>query len=563
MQVCNNCGGSFRYINNLFVKCEYCGKIYSIKGDSLYEANLEELYNEALVLYKKNTEKDILSAQNLFDALGTYRDSDLKCRECSNFIRSIKVAEEEKRLEEIRRNELEKIEKKKKEEIEKKKNKIKFVAILATIIIFVLVISISSISRTNKNKKYENAIMLLSNEEYEDALAIFEKLGDFSNSAEYVTSTKNLIEQRNNAYKNGISYFDAGMYDNAISEFLKTINYLDSKEYIQKSVTMLWEEASEDFDEKKYDDAKAKLLLIPQGYNESVHANTMLAEIDAILLEQQNMNNYNQAVSAYENEQYETAQALFISLGTYSDAQSYLSTIGTMYYEQAQKYYDDRKYVECGDVISKIDESAEWSEYLLATALRESASQLYIDTIAEEAKNVCRTQGNSAMVSFINQSVCSVLTAEKAEILKDECSIEVISLASIEPYTSGTYDIDMEQSKTDTMGNVYSYALRGAMSTSDGEASNTYYIEQKYKYLNAIVAVRKKDSIGENRIGIIRIYGDGRLLWSDENIRKDTKPYNIQVDISGVTDLKIEIYGSGNLGVSGIMPMLCEPMLSE
>ena len=62
---------------------------------------------------------------------------------------------------------------------------------------------------------------------------------------------------------------------------------------------------------------------------------------------------------------------------------------------------------------------------------------------------------------------------------------------------------------------------------------------------------------------MIRIYGDGKLLFSDEQIERDTKPYNIQINILGVTDLKIDISGGSGVEAYYGYTMLADPILSE
>ena len=71
---------------------------------------------------------------------------------------------------------------------------------------------------------------------------------------------------------------------------------------------------------------------------------------------------------------------------------------------------------------------------------------------------------------------------------------------------------------------------------------------------------KKEESL--NLSGHIRIYGDGRLLFERSNITSNTKPYNIELNISGVTDLKLEMYGqSSELGWSSINAVLVNILL--
>lgn len=140
----------------------------------------------------------------------------------------------------------------------------------------------------------------------------------------------------------------------------------------------------------------------------------------------------------------------------------------------------------------------------------------------------------------------------------------VVSMETLNPYASGEFGLGHEFSKEDTLGNTYAFAFHGYMDIEDGGAYEIFNIQSKYKYLNATVAVAKPwHHVGEKCIGHIKIYGDDRLIWSDDNIKGTTKPYDIQVNIEGVEDLKIEMYGDGNLYNYGIHVLLCNPTLSE
>ena len=95
---------------------------------------------------------------------------------------------------------------------------------------------------------------------------------------------------------------------------------------------------------------------------------------------------------------------------------------------------------------------------------------------------------------------------------------------------------------TDNMGNTYNKAIK----VFSDEKSATYDIGGKYSLLSGTVAVTKADQDNDfdrNKRGYIRIYGDGNLLWEDADLNTATKPYDMSVDITGVTDLKVEMSG--------------------
>ena len=164
------------------------------------------------------------------------------------------------------------------------------------------------------------------------------------------------------------------------------------------------------------------------------------------------------------------------------------------------------------------------------------------------------------MTSFLDDSVCSVLSSDEAKELKENCFVKVVDLTTIKPYVTGYFSLDVG-SETDIFGNSYPSALLGYMEPSD-DTSNTYLIDQKYSILTATVAVYTNCKSDKGNASI-QIYGDDRLLWSDNQIKKGAKSYDIEVDVSGVTDLKIVMHGWGTSGTSGLRVLLGNPTLSE
>ena len=150
-------------------------------------------------------------------------------------------------------------------------------------------------------------------------------------------------------------------------------------------------------------------------------------------------------------------------------------------------------------------------------------------------------------------------------ILKEElerCSDYIpVDLASIVPYYEGYIDV-FTQGATDTLGNHYYTGIRGYMSPSDSNCYNIWDIGGKYDVLTATGIILESDK-GSSYEGSYRIYGDGRLLYERTHIGSQTKPYNIEVDITGVTDLKIEMFGEGNITMLGIDSVLVDVRLQK
>ena len=160
-------------------------------------------------------------------------------------------------------------------------------------------------------------------------------------------------------------------------------------------------------------------------------------------------------------------------------------------------------------------------------------------------------------VALVLCAACLLGCAESAEAAV--FSGGSVDLLTLEPYYEGTVTMELNGIE-DTLGNRYASALRGFMSPGDAANYNLdcfdiWDIGGAYRTLTATVMVRRRDR-GSRHEGSFRIYGDGHLLYAEDGIGSMTKPYEICVDITGVTDLKIEMYGNGNSGTHGINSVL-------
>lgn len=98
------------------------------------------------------------------------------------------------------------------------------------------------------------------------------------------------------------------------------------------------------------------------------------------------------------------------------------------------------------------------------------------------------------------------------------------------------------------------------MARDDGKYSMTYRLDGKYTKMTAIVAVTDR-SKGSKYKGTIYIYADGKKVVDYPSISSKFESKKIKVSLKGVRDLKIEMYGAGNMGITGIHVLLAEPTL--
>jgi len=129
-------------------------------------------------------------------------------------------------------------------------------------------------------------------------------------------------------------------------------------------------------------------------------------------------------------------------------------------------------------------------------------------------------------------------------------TVQNVSLISLAPWTytgkkasygSGvlTEYADVE----DIFGNYYRYSFHSNAEEVNGENSQTYRLDGQYSTLEFTVAIPSY-SKGSTGTGSLYIYGDGALIFSRTDVTSSYETEFVSLDISGVKDLKIEMYGN-------------------
>lgn len=107
---------------------------------------------------------------------------------------------------------------------------------------------------------------------------------------------------------------------------------------------------------------------------------------------------------------------------------------------------------------------------------------------------------------------------------------------------------------TDSMGNTYEKAMAyrdyGRIrdwQTGD-DISNSmdavYILDKKYNVLKFTVSVGEKEISYDSHSGCdmtIRVYGDGKKIYDAGNLKASTKPYETEVNVTGISELKVRI----------------------
>ena len=237
-------------------------------------------------------------------------------------------------------------------------------------------------------------------------------------------------------------------------------------------------------------------------------------------------------------------------------------TVSEMLKDRASTYMDNGDYEA---ILRLFDSDVDISGDAELKSIYDSAASKYRDQVIKDAENAYKSNGYQAAFSVVNDGLSllngdSLLQSEKDKY----ASFAPVDLTSISPYFEGSISV-FTSSKKDITGKSYSTGIYGYLSPSDSEYHDCYNIWDiggKYNKLTA-TGIVFEDNKGSSNVGSYKIYGDGVILFEKSNIGSTTKPYQIEVDITGVTDLKIEMYGGGNMGWQGIDAVLANVMLQR
>ena len=235
---------------------------------------------------------------------------------------------------------------------------------------------------------------------------------------------------------------------------------------------------------------------------------------------------------------------------------------------EKDRYFQETamSYIEKGDYETAINFIDSNSEDISSSSdfkmIHDSAIGGYRDQVLAKAEQAFESDGYQSAVLVINNGL-SILPDDDIlqENLEQYYAFAPVDLTSITPYYEGYIDV-FTGGATDTLGNHYNTGIRGYMSTSDSNCYCIWDIGEKYNTLTATGIILEADK-GSGFEGSYRIYGDDVLLYERTNIGSQTKPYHIEVDITGITDLRIEMYGAGNISLLGIDSVLVDVMLQK
>lgn len=421
-----------------------------------------------------------------------------------------------------------------------------------------------------RQEKSEKFLDMLKHGEYTEAAAYYQS--DLAGNEKelkkvYETVTTEINALVDSYYADNMSYDDAKNGLNAYSNFYvtETNNALQDIEKLKKSKDV-FVQAEENFAAEEYRNAY-------QLYSQVIEADSNFSvaqekyeecyciirdQIEAASVNASQVGDFLLAASILENEMFffkETDKENFRA-----KADEYREEYLTDEMLVFSDYLAAGNYDECFELLNTITTNIGICDVI--TDANNNLQAAFESYITEQVNLYLESRDLVSCMQWIRKGQENIPASEafvNLEIMLQE--YYPVSLYEMEPFAIGDFGLGTDDTKEDTMGSVRNNVIRGYMDADDNQYS-IYHIDGKYNTLKGTIAVTK-GSIGSKKIGYIKIYGDDLLLWEDTNISAMTEPYDINVNISGVRQLKIEMCGPGNMGWSGISVMLCDPILQK
>ena len=322
--------------------------------------------------------------------------------------------EELRKQAEQRRKECENAEEKERKAKERKNKRLTVAFVL--VVLIACVVGWFVVTRVIPNNKYQQAVTLRKNGQYDDAIAAFAELGDYSDAAAQITETK---------YQQALALREAGQYDDAIAAFAELGDYSDAAQQLSETK---YQQAVALREEGQYDDAIAAFAELGD-YSDAAAQNTETK--------------YQQAVSLREAGEYESAIAAFASLNSYRDAETQIEEMKQEKYQQAVALRENGKYDDAIAVFTELENYSDAATQITETKYQQ-ANSLNAAALYDEAYAIYMTlAGYKDVDKLLVEDDNMVAVAVAVAVAKRDAKFAVGNYVTFGEYPQTTAGEDM------------------------------------------------------------------------------------------------------------------------
>lgn len=253
--------------------------------------------------------------------------------------------EELRKQAEQRRKECENAEEKQRQESARRKKTLTIAAVVVVMIACAIAWCIPNV--IIPNNKYQQAVALREEGQYDDAIAAFAELGDYGDTKTQIAETW---------YQKALLSRENGMYEYAYTIFSSLGDYSDAAQQLSETK---YQQAVSLREAGEYESA----IAVFASLNDYRDAETQIEEMK--------QEKYQQAVTLRENGQYDDAIAVFKALGNYSDAKTQIEETK---YQQAVALRENGKYDDAIAVFTELENYSDAATQITETKYQQANS---------------------------------------------------------------------------------------------------------------------------------------------------------------------------------------------
>ena len=266
------------------------------------------------------------------------------------------------------------------------------------------------------NNKYQQAVALREAGQYDDAIAAFAELGDYSDANEQIAETW---------YQKALLSRENGMYEYAYTIFSSLGDYSDAAQQLSETK---YQQAVSLREAGEYESA----IAVFASLNDYRDAETQIEEMK--------QEKYQQAVTLRENGQYDNAIAVFKALGNYSDAKTQIEETK---YQQAVALRENGKYDDAIAVFTELENYSDAATQITETKYQQ-ANSLNAAALYDEAYAIYMTlAGYKDVDKLLVEDDNMVAVAVAVAVAKRDAKFAVGNYVTFGEYPQTTAGEDM------------------------------------------------------------------------------------------------------------------------
>lgn len=307
------------------------------------------------------------------------------------------------------------------------------------------------------------------------------------------------IRQSHNAFANAQKYYDIGDYPSAVAEYRNVIeadtaNYDAAQEQIKSSV----------FEYKKICYAEAEQFITDDDFENAVQSLNKVLKLD-------------------ENDEE-----------TIGKIQTYNENYITKTLNKASSLASDGKYLDAAELLNATNALVPDDRL---TSKAESYMEQYRNAIVNSARMMADNQdyiGALRLLEENNEKYPSEIFSSAIQQYQSTLYQSAKQLYELTPAVQNRILIKDKTPITDTYGGTYTGCIRF---TTKADAEVEYVLDKKYIYLNGYITAANQTGLVASMN--IQIYVDDRLVFSQDNITRFTKPIPFNISLLDAQSLKI------------------------